>query len=307
MEHDRQDNPLIAFADRAVAWMYSNLGHFLPLHAKNELEQNRAKPLGELALICWLMQRNPTFAKDYRLNSIIASIHELYNKLSLSEDVSRTQETFLTHVLIAGILHKCGLISVENVNAVQVIVNRSAAIIPGFAPFTLPTVRYLYTLGGFAHQLPSYDSLYMVILPRASCSHQPNLDEFDAYQLTHALFYYSDFGRCPEAIFAAQVLKGSLQSLEPLLEKYISKRHWDLVAELLICCQCVQHPCFPLYALGWKHLLKAQYKSGLVPGPGCRLTCVEPIVPEQERSVFVECYHTTLVSALAGALCSWRE
>ena len=82
-----------------------------------------------------------------------------------------------------------------------------------------------------------------------------------------------------------------------------------------------------LYASAWKELVEAQWESGVVPGPfyhpdeekglqhhekqdhekqDHEKQDHEKQDHEKQDYVFRECYHTTLVSCLAGALCPWQ-
>jgi Domain of unknown function (DUF6895) len=128
----------------------------------------------------------------------------------------------------------------------------------------------------------------------------------ESYSITHALFYLSDFGSRSIAGLSPSQREHIHWVVEHLLGMYICAGNWDLVSELMVSYQCLGQTTSDIYALGWQSLIDAQWPCGAIPGPYYIAQKADNLTGVQRRKyVFEKCYHTTLVTALAGALCEY--
>lgn len=128
----------------------------------------------------------------------------------------------------------------------------------------------------------------------AACPRVDQLDESQAYSLTHTVFFMTDFGSRPQDLPAAcrEYLDDNLARW---VESFRRRGHFDLVAELALTCCCAGGE-----AAWAESVLKAsQAEDGMVPGPGLRSQAlVAGVTPERRR--FLENYHTTLAAIMAS-------
>ncbi|MFC8434574.1 DUF6895 family protein [Streptomyces sp. NPDC057253] len=115
------------------------------------------------------------------------------------------------------------------------------------------------------------------------------------YTLTHVIFHLTDWGLNPQAV-PAPVAEYLRHWLPPWLDTCLEDEQWDLCCELLAVASSLPGP--PERALlqeAWGKLAVAQDDSGAVPevgGRGSRTTA----------PAFLDCYHSTLMTAFAAAL-----
>ncbi|MFJ4198754.1 DUF6895 family protein [Streptomyces sviceus] len=115
------------------------------------------------------------------------------------------------------------------------------------------------------------------------------------YTLTHVIFHLTDWGLTPSAV-PPPVAAYLRHWLPPWLDTCLEDEQWDLSCELLAVASSLPGP--PERALfqeAWARLSTAQDDSGFVPevgGRGGRTTA----------PAFVDCYHSTLMTAFAAVL-----
>jgi hypothetical protein len=300
---DAEMTPSLTLASKVIDWTYSNIHRFLASGA-NQPNNQRVQSLCELALFCWLvLDRNPHFVGDDRIRSCLHRISETYGNPVFFERLFRIPDPLVSQALIAIALHHSGLLPAEDLRIFQNIIDRTNVLSSERLPHRQLELRYILEAGGFTFSLSSYRALY-----RASVTAKPinpiYVTDFDAYSLTHTLFYCSDFGNREVTGASPEQIRCVSRTIEALLGMYTVRGNWDLVAELLLCCHCVKKTSSLLYAVTLEELIKAQWDSGVVPGPNYNPE-KQRVLPDDEKQnyVFEECYHTTLVSGLVGALC----
>ncbi len=128
----------------------------------------------------------------------------------------------------------------------------------------------------------------------AKCPQVEELEDGQAYSLTHAVFFMTDFGSRPQGLPAAcreHLAHNALRWAQSLQRR----SHHDLFAELALACCCAGEEA-PWLEAG---LGAVQAEDGMVPGPGLRSPqLVAGATPERRR--FLENYHTTLVAIMAS-------
>jgi hypothetical protein len=135
------------------------------------------------------------------------------------------------------------------------------------------------------------------LFPRTGLAQRPRVDELDdgqAYSLTHAVFFMTDFGSRPSDLPAPcrEYLADNVRRWAEALRR---RGNHDLFAELALACRCIE------VQADWAEagLLASQAPDGMVPGPGLRAPeLVARATPARRR--FLENYHTTLAAIMAS-------
>ena len=128
----------------------------------------------------------------------------------------------------------------------------------------------------------------------AKCPRVDELDDGQAYSLTHAVFFMTDFGSRPQdlPVSCREYLADNAPSWA---EAFRRRSNHDLFAELALACCCAGGQA----AWAEAGLGASQAQDGLVPGPGLRSPeLVARATPERRR--FLENYHTTLAAIMAS-------
>lgn len=294
------------FTDRALGWIQDQLDGFEPFRGGRKPDETRQKALVELALLCLCLQRKRAYSGDPRVLHFLQFIERTCRTPFYRECLFRVPDAFVPHVLLAVILRLCGLDSSGDARVTQDLIDRSNITWTERVPHRALELRHLLDLGGFKHRMPSYGELYRRSLLAQPVNILYATDE-DVYSITHTLFYLGDFGAKPISCLSPAHSDHALWVVEHLLGMYAHSGNWDLVGELLLSCHCLRHTTSDLYTLGWRALMSAQWPDGMVPGPYYDHDTAERLYGQhREEYVFKNCYHTTLVASLAGALCSWR-
>lgn len=137
------------------------------------------------------------------------------------------------------------------------------------------------------------------LFPHTRLAQRPEAEELtvpDAYSLTHAVFFMTDWGAQPDGLPAAE--RAYLTERAPRwMEAFRRQRHFDLYAELAVVLRCIDAPA---PAEAEPVLAAAQEADGGVPGPAERVAERTRGIEDAGRRRFVSCYHTTLAATLAS-------
>jgi len=292
-----------AVAERSVRWIHDNLSYFDPF-AKSSISQDlRHKALAELVLLCLLLRRHENFRALPEMRDVMAFVVGLNDNAFFEASLCRWNDALVPVLILAATLEAYGLTSENNRRQmVQRVVRHSNVCIIERIPYRQLELRHILDAGGFAHGLPSYRELWS----RTLVAHRPNLmflSDDDVYGITHALFYVSDFAARSIDFLSPQEVEHIHEAVTHLLGVYIRRKNWDLAAELLAAEKCLgrtsRHS-----VMGWRLLMEAQQADGRMDGPYLKK------LADNERDaehLFDACYHTTLVSALAGVVWSRRS
>lgn len=308
--------PVVAATDRfrtvfdgTLDWFVANLKQFDPFKGDDgtEFDSYYVKPFLELASLCMLHDRFAVSQRDPRVAKVALFIHGLWRRPEYKERLLRYPEMLLVYGMTYIALDRYGLSEPFDRELLQRVVDEGYATAVERLPFRCLDLRCMLDCGGFSHNLPSYASLYEETL-LAKTPSVLYLTDTDAYAVTHTIFYLYDFGsRSPDVIPKEQV-PTIRWIVGALLGVYLRRRHWDLVAELLICCECLRwRPAF-LFDAAWSALAAAQRRDGVVPGPYFSEEKEKELKLADQRTYYLkENYHTTLVSALAALLSGTAE
>ncbi|GGU39873.1 DUF6895 family protein [Streptomyces lavendofoliae] len=126
-------------------------------------------------------------------------------------------------------------------------------------------------------------------------------ERFAGYTLTHVVYHLTDWGRDPAAV-PADIADYLATWLPAWLDTCVESRHWDLCGELLAVAASLPEPPPPdATESAWRALAQAQDPTGAVPEVG------HGPHGEDIPRVFVNCYHSTTVTAFAATLTAARR
>jgi hypothetical protein len=161
----------------------------------------------------------------------------------------------------------------------------------GFGPETVGQLHSLWK-AGYVRQDPGWTGLcqsYVSVLdeqPAASTTKE------NVYELTHAVFYATDFGNHQVSLEAQQRAQ-ALRVMNRLLSYWSSVGDWDITSELLASLNCLGAN--NIAAAG--ALAKARLHDGGIP-----VDCTMAAQTSEQEKTFWRCRHTTLIDALRCAI-----
>ncbi|QLH23608.1 hypothetical protein [Streptomyces sp. Rer75] len=279
----------------ALGWIDKNLSHFDPFK-DGELTALCEIPLSELAILTLSAQRCSTPVDMAVITRFLDFLESAHHNPAYRERPFREPETLVPHLVVAAALEHGGRIDGLTYRAaVETLVEASTVTAPALPPHRMMELRHALDLGRVRHGLPSYLTLYRGTMP-ARPLNPIYISRAEAYVLTHVIFYAADLGHRPAQGISEDERERLGKLVERLLGMYIAARDWDLTAELILSARCLRSPS-AFDDLGWECLASAQRADGAVPGLRARLE--EGDAPDVELEASA-CYHTTLVSALAG-------
>ncbi len=290
------------FLDNAFGWIMHNLELFNPFPNMIEVtgpDTSLNKALVELGLMCMLYRRCIEGNSDPRIENFISFIHDIWQRPDYQERAVRNPEAFRFYVMVNNTLLHSGTIESSYHEIIQRILDQGYVTATEATPMQVLDLHLMLDTGGFRHNLPSYDNLYQATF----LAKMPPLLYFtneDVYCITHTLFYLTDFSFHPVSAIPAVQLPAVCWTIGTLLGIYLRHRHWDLVGELLLNCECLRWSPPFIFESAWHSLLDAQLPDGSIPGPGFSNEKMQQLNElERKTYCFEQNYHTTLVGALA--------
>lgn len=275
----------------ALRWLCDNEALF-DVHRRSDpvLQLQLLKPFSELVLALSALRQ---LAKPYprRARDIM---HASWTSMECGREPMRLLLTRPDLVEIAGLIAsfaRCGYRSPSVEHGLSALIGELTgwgADLPMWRRMAVWHALDVLEIQAFPASLPKGALLRDLPLPWT-------ITEGLAYAATHEILYVTDFGlqlhRLPRAAQAYLAF-----SMPLWIDIFIDRRHWDLLAELLLCAACIGIV-VPLYAACI--LEEQQAVDGSFPGPkGAGREIPARGVREQ---YFKKRYHTTLVAMLALA------
>jgi len=287
-------------SERALSWLNVEIGHFDPFCHADVPPEAEQTAMVEVALTAMtLLRRSPDYSDRASPAVWLDAVAAAYLRPGFHQTLFRGHKhAFSGHLLLWLALSPHRRLPVTR-DQIQELIDLDDVIAIERLPFRVLELRYLLDLGSFRHNLPDFDALTDRCLIATRFNPIDALDD-DIYGLTHAAFYLSDFG-------ARDALQGKhadyvRQATRMLLAMMVRRRHWDLVAELLLTLYCLGAEENQLTKMAWCALADAQIPDGSIPeNPGGGL-----VVTTDPHARFLALYHRTLTALLAAAL-SWRR
>jgi hypothetical protein len=298
---------------RATGWVARNLRHFDPDDAPRNDDGDSEevlfarKAFVELALlVAYRVRLSPDPLEDDYM-ALLDHVEDVASRASYRELLARDHGALLMYGLTYAALRTCGREQPEFRWIVEQAVAARYSLIRERVPFRQLDLLHFLHLAGIAHAGPSPDDVLRFTL-LVSDPNVVELEDVDAYAITHAAFYAADFGlrepRWPEASDAA----ATLDLVEALTRRFRLERHTDLVAELVAASICLGAPQSPEIDRAWRFLREAQAADGRVSGPS-------DVIDEERAEAlggvgyreWKTSYHTTMVVALAAIMARRAE
>ncbi len=128
-----------------------------------------------------------------------------------------------------------------------------------------------------------------------------HLDEPNLYAVTHVVLFAHAFGLPGPSPWGIAPSRPVERFLTGALARTMRERHWDLVAEFILCWDLIGLPWTPAYELAWQHLLEQRDDAGAFPGPRSDTHGVPPREADDEALYVAHHYHTTLMVVMVCA------
>lgn len=284
-------------ADRALDWLVGHLDLFNPMDGNVEIQRSRLKPLTELALLLTCMSMRETWQGDRRVSVVGNLIARTHVSEDMRSHLIRHSDAFVPHVLRAISLKQIALIDWDDEQVLlQRLLECSNVLFTERLPFQELELRYALEGAGLVHSQPSVATLFRRTIASHLCP-TVYMTEYDAYTLTHAIFYATSFGHEPLSIAAIQRQRLEV-ALRNLLDTYLYVGQWDLVAELLFACCCLAAKDSRQYREALIALGGLQGADGSMPGPATARPLMENRGEQLRERFFDWSYHTTIVAAM---------
>jgi hypothetical protein len=285
-----------AMMDHALGWVVSQLDEFDPFRDGRPFEIRHAQKLAELATMMHGYVGLTGNADSPEMRRILDLVRSARRSRELCDRVLRAPGELVLYAILYVVLRARG----EDDPAQREVLQR--AVDAGLLEQSERVVHRQMDVslhlewGGFRHDWPSLEELCAASIlgkvPRPLF-----LDENAVYAITHVVMFLYGFG-LRRAGSSSSLETGEVREmLSSLLVVSCQERHWDLLAELLLCWDCIAFAPTPVYERAWRALLGTQKEDGAVPGPESALVDGQPV-----NGYFAHHYHTTLVTILASAL-----
>jgi uncharacterized protein DUF6895 len=290
------DDEVQAMVAKALHWVISNLDEFDPFKDGRTFEMRHGQKLAELAMMVHGYAELTGDADGPEVRRILGLLRSAQRSRELCDRLLRAPAELVLYCILYVVLRARG----DENPALRRLLQR--AIDAGFLDHTERVIHRQMDVGlylewgGFDHSWPSPEELYASSLLGRPAS-PLLLDENAVYALTHILMFVYGFGLRAAATPVAEA-EAVRRTLSLLLVAACQEHHWDLLAELLLCWDCVGFALSPIYERSWQALLGEQRADGAIPGPESALADLQA----GQISYFAHHYHTTLVSIIAGAL-----
>ena len=291
--------------DRALGWILAHLDHFNPFRGGRAFAIKQGQRVGEIAILLHAYAAITGERESVAVRSIVSLLESVRGNRELADRLLRSPAELVLFVEIYAALRSVGHDDPGDRALIQRALDARLPEQLERLPHRMMDIASCLEWGGFEHPWPSLRQLYGSSILGATPS-ALLLGEDGTYGLTHVLMYLYGFG-----IRRASIPKRQRESLRRLLSMLLvgvsQDRHWDLLAELLLCWEAIGYPATALSNRCWKALLGAQQEDGSIPGP----EWARPLYESASRGLdaegareayFAHHYHTTLVGIIAACL-----
>ena len=292
---------------RAVRWVAAHLGFFDPSAAPEGERAFAHKTVVELALLAACRARLDPAPLSGDERAIVDHVERVARWASYRDLVARDHKNLLLYGLTYGALRVCG----RDDPAYRAVVERAlAARYPTLherVPFRQLDLIHFLSLAGFPYAGPPAEEVYRQTLLAGDPS-IVDLDDADAYAITHALFYLTDFGLRAPAWPAGSSPAAAAELVEALLRRYRLRGNADLTGELVMSALCLGVRRSAEVDRAWAYLAVEQAADGRVPGPPGVID--EAAAERLGGPAYLDwktSYHTTMVVAMAALMCRRAE
>jgi Domain of unknown function (DUF6895) len=283
--------------DKCLDWISGSIDKF-DLSSSSLNCHFGLKVLSEMNLLTSLYNRKLINQYDDRIKKITTFTTQQFERVGYMDVVARMPEFLSLYAFIYMSLYECGLNLEEFRNAILTAVNQEAINSRERIPFGMMDLCYALNKANIRHPFPTLRSLYhKTLLAKDPAILSLNLN--DAYDITHIIFYLTDFGFRKSTEISSRQIPKVCWIITVLTGLYLREQSWDILAELLLCFYCMGWYQYPIYEVAWNNLLNIQKNDGSIPGS---LRSEQEIKSEVWDKKFTQNYHATIVTAIACLL-----
>ena len=299
--------------DRALAWTGRNLAGFNPFPDGANYDLNLGQRVGELAILVQVYVLLTGDRTSRRLQLLARELERMQGRRAFSDRMMRRPVEFVLFAQVYSTLRTLGAEAPEQRALIQRVLASGFLDHTERIPYRQMELVSCLESAGIRHPYPSLRELHATSILKQV----PNplfLDEDGLYAVTHVLMYLHALGTHRGAMVPAGSRQALTDSLAAQVVIAAQEHHWDLLAELLLCWECLGFPREDIVLKGWLALAGMQDRRGGIPGPEWAQALYDasvqarPLKPLASRRdfYFSHHYHTTLVSALAACVCLHR-
>jgi hypothetical protein len=286
-------------------WLYLNIDQFqtpfeenvfgvTPEHIKADLSR---KAFIELGLALRLAQRSFFLKRHPKIEKLKEAWMSIIDSQNFFFDTRRRIQLYPHRVVAFAVLKSFGINKKNVLEDLQTVLNRGYLDRVERSSWDKLDMKYYIEACEMKHDFPNnYELLLnssLLNLPQLSY-----LNNMDLYGLTHLLFHFSDFGLVD--------MKHFLGINYPKIQDYVNlsmvmsliKQDWDLTAELLISQYCLQKQFTDTDRNAGYTLYKTQQSSGFIPGREWVKQKQENKSFQDNKPLFDDVYHPTIVSLI---------
>lgn len=283
---------------RGLAWIVERLESFRPA---DTTDPDQLKEIAELSLFYGHVL--PWVAEEYqcKLAPIGEFLCEFLGKdLTLAHWARRVPSQYNPYILAYLPLRSVGVRFPAFEEAISAL--RSAGYPKALedTPYREMELQYLTWKAGLGRSRPNWGSLYRATVIRRG-GNPIYFSIHDVYSVTHTLLYLTDF--CgPRTDMPAAERQRAIEIVESLLVHYWRKPDWDVTSELLINLVALGRYETSLFIAAFNAVVNVWREDGALPGPHFS----EKDGESHSKSLFRDCYHTTLVGLILCAAYLYR-
>lgn len=286
-------------ADSAWSWVGDRLAHWFPFHLGDRFHVSKAQRVPELA-IALLSHRESGLPEHDVFPRIEDALTRIRADASLMDRLTRSPQEFAIYLDIYALTRMLGLDDLE----LRTELERALAWgIPAQSE-RLPHREMDVRLSLDWAQLGGSDETWDSLIGRSILGRLPDiahLDEPNLYAVTHVILFAHAFGLPSPSPWGVAATRPVERFLTGALSRALRERHWDLVAEFLLCWDLVGLPWTPAYELAWQRLLEQRDGAGAFPGPRSDTRGAPPREADDEALYVAHHYHTTLMVVMVCA------
>jgi hypothetical protein len=241
-----------------------------------------------------------------RVCNMARLLQSIQSNRDFSDRPLLSQVDFVLATLVYSALRTVGHDNLQQRALLQRMLQLNTVMHTERLPYRLMEVVFCTEWAGLRHSLPSMDSLYRrSILAATPCPLYLHND--DIYAITHVLMYYFALGTRTRIATPSRHPKRLNETLSTLIVTSCQDHHWDLLAELLLCWDCLGNQTSVIYERGWQALIAIQSGNGSIPGPEWAqkvhgASQAKGAAPDPGFLRFDHFYHTTLVSCVSALM-----
>jgi hypothetical protein len=285
-----------------LKWLAEKVEFFDSSWRNTKLEKQGQIAVSELALLLLLQQHTKKLSSHPILDKCLEVVERIYRRSDFHEFPFYGEKQSLTaHLVIWLSLKNRQVQTIVSPDQLQWLIDRGNILNTERKPYQVLELRYLLELAGLKHNLADEYTLYRQTF-LARDFNFITIADADIYSITHTIPYLTDFGFKTSPVIAKENSQGSLMILNVLLGMCIQAKNWDLVAEVLLSLHCLGFQDSVWIRSGWKALMENQDQSGKIVSQGFSSDQMKILTSEGERDYygFINCYHPTLMSLIAG-------